>query len=339
MIEGSDVQRAGVAPVPPGTVRPHWSVMIPTFNCAGHLRRTLASVLAQDPGPDAMQVEVVDDCSTTDDPAAVVAELGRGRVGFFRQPRNLGHVGNFNTCLNRAQGMLVHVLHGDDLVLENFYQRMAVPFTRHPDLGAAFCRHAYIDEAGHWRDIPAPLREHAGTLGDAAALIASHQPIQTPGVVVRREVYERLGGFDARMLHCGEDWEMWVRIAAHYAMWYEPEVLALYRRHTGSLTGRSLRSGQNIRDLRMAIDIYRAYIPSSAADRVARSAREHTARWAISLATDMMYAGDNEGALRQVREALRTSLAPPVVRRLARMAWRFAWLRARGPMNVDGSGG
>jgi glycosyltransferase involved in cell wall biosynthesis len=46
--------------------RPLWSVMIPTFRCARFLRRTLDSVLSQDPGQDVMQIEVVDDCSNND---------------------------------------------------------------------------------------------------------------------------------------------------------------------------------------------------------------------------------------------------------------------------------
>jgi cellulose synthase/poly-beta-1,6-N-acetylglucosamine synthase-like glycosyltransferase len=69
-----------IAPVPEGTPRPFWSVMIPAYNCDEYLRRTLASVLEQDPGPGDMQIEVVDDCSTQGDPAAVVREVGRGRL-------------------------------------------------------------------------------------------------------------------------------------------------------------------------------------------------------------------------------------------------------------------
>ena len=44
-------------------------------------------------------------------------------------------------------------------------------------------------------------------------------------IAVRREAYECLGGFDAR-LKCSEDWEMWVRIAARYPIWHEPAPLA-----------------------------------------------------------------------------------------------------------------
>jgi glycosyltransferase involved in cell wall biosynthesis len=55
----------------------------PDYNCASYLRETLASVLAQDPGPEHMQIEVIDDCSTKDDPQAVVREMGMGRVSFI----------------------------------------------------------------------------------------------------------------------------------------------------------------------------------------------------------------------------------------------------------------
>ena len=67
--------------------RPLWSVMIPTFHCARFLRQTLESVLSQDPGPDVMQIEVIDDCSTQDDPESVVRAIAGERVHFFQQPK------------------------------------------------------------------------------------------------------------------------------------------------------------------------------------------------------------------------------------------------------------
>ena len=88
--------RAIVPPVSEQIVRPLWSVMIPTYNCAEYLRETLASVLVQDPGAEIMQIEVIDDHSTQDNPAAIVEELGRGRVGFYQQPQNVGHIKKFS---------------------------------------------------------------------------------------------------------------------------------------------------------------------------------------------------------------------------------------------------
>src|SRR5882762_9895331 len=109
-----------ITPVSPADVHPLWSVLIPTYNCIEWLRQTLEGVLVQDPGPEKMQIEVVDDYSTDGDVGALVQEIGKGRIGFFRQEKNRGSLRNFETCLNRSKGYLVHLLHGDDLVLKGF---------------------------------------------------------------------------------------------------------------------------------------------------------------------------------------------------------------------------
>lgn len=96
--------RENILPVPCDVPRPVWSVMIPTYNCGQFLGETLASVLAQDPGPEIMQIAVVDDCSMHDDPQAVVEAVGRGRVSFFRQPFNVGNAGNFNYVPEASAG-------------------------------------------------------------------------------------------------------------------------------------------------------------------------------------------------------------------------------------------
>jgi glycosyltransferase involved in cell wall biosynthesis len=302
--------RAEIPPVADGAPRPLWSVMIPTFECARYLRTTLESVLAQAPGPDVMQIEVVDDHSTGDDPRAVVEEAGRGRVAFHRQTENVGHVRNFETCLRRARGHLVHLLHGDDFVLDGFYDALGSALVAHPEVGAAFCRQIYVDEDGRRTDTSPLERERSGALDGWLERIASEQRILTPSIVVRRAVYERLGGFDRRLV-CAEDWEMWVRIAAHFPVWYEAEPLAAYRIHSASNTGRHVRSGEDIRYTRMAIQLFEPYLPSDRARRLARTAKRTYAVSALRTARAMLAAGDVRGAAAQCREALRCCLARP----------------------------
>ncbi len=65
MVTDSD-NRIRLAPVSEGGQRPLWSVVVPTFHFARFLHQTLESVLSQDPGPDVMQIEVIDDCSNND---------------------------------------------------------------------------------------------------------------------------------------------------------------------------------------------------------------------------------------------------------------------------------
>jgi glycosyltransferase involved in cell wall biosynthesis len=309
-VTGNSHYRTAIAPVSGGE-RPLWSVMIPAHDCASYLRETLASVLAQDPGPEHMQIEVVDDASS-DEPEAVVAELGGGRVGFFRQPRNVGHVANFNTCLERSRGRLVHLLHGDDCVREGFYAAMSRLLEAEGSAGAAFCRYIAIDEQGNWSSIAALEQRSAGLIEGWLERIATGQRLQTPCMVVRREAYERLGGFDSRG-GFAEDWEMWVRIAASYPVAYEPRPLALYRVHSLSRTGRMLRTGENVRDLRRVIDINREHLPPDQADEITRRALRETATTCLRRARRMLGAGDTEAMWAQVREAVRSDASPRVL--------------------------
>ena len=285
--------------------------MIPSHNCEQYLRETLASVLAQDPGPDRMQIEVVDDASS-DDPRGVVDELGRGRVGFFRQPTNVGHVANFNVCLERSRGRLVHLLHGDDCVRDGFYAAMERLLEREVEAGAAFCRYVAIDEAGRWGNLAQLEQPEAGVIGGWLERIAVGQRLQTPCMVVRREVYEAVGGFDRRG-GFAEDWEMWVRIAARYPVAYLPEPLALYRVHPVSRTGRFLRTGENVRDLRRVIEINREHLPPEQADALTRRALRETATTCLRRARRALGRRDTATAWAQLREAAR--LVPPLVRR------------------------
>lgn len=291
--------------------------MIPTFNCARYLSEALGSVLAQDAGPEHMQIEVVDDHSTHDEPAAVVEAVGRGRVTLYRQDANVGHVRNFETCLRRARGRLIHLLHGDDYVRDGFYQRMERAFAN-ADVGAAFCRQVFMDADGHWQGVsPLELRQ-SGVLPDALERLAAEQRIMTPSIAVRRDVYEALGGFDTRLV-CSEDWEMWVRIASRYAIWYEVEPLAVYRMHDASNTGRHVRSGADMRYTCQAISIFRSYLPDPIADTVSRKARETYALSALVTARSLLRRGEVGGGLAQSREALRCCASRKVVGRMLRL--------------------
>ncbi|MBE9039588.1 glycosyltransferase family 2 protein [Oscillatoriales cyanobacterium LEGE 11467] len=309
----NEQHRATIRPVPEGVQRPLWSVIIPTYNCANYLRETLASVLAQDPGPEVMQIEVVDDCSTADDPAAVVAELGKGRVSFYQQPENVGYIRNYETCLQRSRGRWIHILHGDDCVREGFYRQMQQAFENNSELGAAFCRTIKMDEFSRWQEIEPLLEPESGILRNWLERIAVRQLISTVSIVVAREVYEKLGGFDRRFSCWAEDWEMWVRIAANYPVWYEAQPLAIRRRHSVSLSGDSRRTGKNMQDVRKAISIVQQYIPDRTARKLSRTASKNYGIHALSTARKYANSGDIVAALNQIREALRCSLSLTVV--------------------------
>jgi glycosyltransferase involved in cell wall biosynthesis len=289
--------------------------MIQTFNCAQYLTQTLQSVLEQDPGAEHMQIQVVDDHSTQDDPEAVVRKMGHGRVEFYRQSCNVGITENFATCLQNSRGRLVHLLHGDDYVLDGFYERMQRGFDADARIGAAFCRHYLLADSG--RTISTLEQEVSGVLDNWLQRLASEQRIMTPSMVVRREVYEAVGGFDARLI-CSEDWEMWVRIAARYPIWYEAQPLAVYRMHSHSNTGRHVRTAEDMRYTRAAIDMFADYLPAPQAAAIVRGAKQTYALSALRMARVLLEQRDLQGFRAQFQEALRLSRSAKV---LSMAAW------------------
>ncbi len=153
-------------------------------------------------------------------------------------------------------------------------------------------------------------------------------PASVGGTVVRRSVYEHLGSFDSRLLN-GEDWEMWVRIAAHYPVWYEPEPLALYRRHEVSISAHDVATGANMQDARRIIELNRSQLPPEREAAVTEKARELAAIAGLRHALNAIARGDGATWRIQNVEALRTSHSRAVLTHAAYFTVRASrhWVR------------
>ncbi len=226
--------------------RPKWSVMIPSYNCVRFLEQSLLSVLQQDCGEDMMQIEVIDDFSTNDDPEALVNLIGNGRVHFFRQAVNVGAVKNFNTCVERAKGELIHILHGDDWVKDGFYETVSKAFDNYPNIGIAISGCSDFDENSKLLNSPLEISSLLSPSKNIDNFLYSN-PIRPPGVVIRKKVYDSIGKFDENFIHCA-DWDMWVRVIHNFSGLYIPLDLASYRIFAGNDTSKLTLSGENIRD-------------------------------------------------------------------------------------------
>jgi glycosyltransferase involved in cell wall biosynthesis len=297
-----------ILPVESSIKRPMWSIMIPTYNCHRYLAQCIKSVLAQDQGQAYMQIEVIDDCSTDGDIEALVCDLGQGRIGFYKQATNVGSLRNFETCLTRAKGYRVHLLHGDDRVHNGFYHEIDALFKENQQIGAAFTGYSFIDVDDNLLDITCDkIQGNVGLVRNFLLDIGRRQLIQPPSIVVRRDVYEQIGSFYA--VHFGEDWEMWCRIASRFPVAYSPKVLAEYRvSNRSSISHRSFMSGQNIIDIKKVIEIIGKYIPLESRKETERLAKEYYSLYCIKVANALLLQ-DKRVAKLQVRGALGLNLS------------------------------
>ena len=203
---------------------------IPAYNRPHLLAETLASIAAQTAAVD-YEVVVCDD-GPTEDNRRVVEQFPAAR--FFYHPNRpaLGPVGNWNECLRRARGRWVMVLHEDD-TLYPWYLAIVWPRLR-ADLAAVCTKTAQGAAA------PA-LSAPTGTPGvwsypPRCFLKSSMTPF--PGVLVRRELALRLGGFDERAGPLA-DYEFWYRLACAGRVEVVRTVGAFYRVGAGQWTERA----------------------------------------------------------------------------------------------------
>jgi hypothetical protein len=273
-----------------------------------------------------MQIEVVSDgaagADDTDDDDAIQAEIealvrsiAGDRAAFHRHPVRAGHPEIFNVCVRRANGHWIHILHDDDSVAPGFYQALHAGIVQEPRIGAAFCRHTRVDEQGRNVGLTLLERETPGTLDGWVDRVAVACRLQTPSIVVRREAYERLGGY-CHQAKSAFDWEMWQRISVHYPIWYEPTPLAFSRKSGASESARLSESGRQIADSRAAIEVARSYLPAEKVDALARRALEHSAMWAFEIARQEIKRGNLVAAMANLREGILCSRSEEATRAL-----------------------
>ncbi len=316
----SDQQPPAIDPVPDspdGARRPFWSVMIPCYNGDDLLARTLSSVLAQDPGPEQMQIEVVDDASSTGDPAAVVAAVGKGRVGFYRQPENIGAARNFSTCAQRSRGEWVHLLHGDDLVLPGFYARYRERIEQCPDAVMVGAQTLYVDAQERCVGITPPLDTAGGCVPQADVVFATRHPLRFVSMVVRRDAYEKAGGFDPTLMHTN-DWELMTRMAGLGPVAWVDTPLGLYRTHPDSDSNRLHQRTDYLDDCLRAVEIVSARFPDEDQRRQVRRAMiRFTSEYALDVGTGLVHQGWYRAA---ARNALRGARIDPSMHSWSRAA-------------------
>lgn len=224
--------------------------MVPCYQPTSLLRQTLASAsVALRKMSSEVQLEIVDDASPDVDVRDLVKSWDIPNVRVHRRETNGGLAKCWNTCIQRARGEFVHILHQDDLVKPDFYNDFQDLFVRHPSAGMAFCRVEFLQASTITEE---PIEQHnEGILLDWLDRICERLRLQCPSVVVRKSTYEKVGGFDEKLRYV-VDWEMWVRIAAHFPVAYTPKLLASYRVHEGSETARLRRCGLISMDAKQA---------------------------------------------------------------------------------------
>jgi glycosyltransferase involved in cell wall biosynthesis len=268
------------------------SAIIPTYNRSAVLPRALDSVLAQTRPPD--EVIVIDDGST-DDTADMLRQRYAGlfgeRLRYVRQP-NAGVSSARNHGMRLARGDFFAFLDSDDTWLPDKTQRQADWLAEHPDHGMVLCDVERTDDALQRIDV-FHRRDVIPTDGWVLRWLLHNPALAPVSAMMRREVFEDVGGFDER-LRTAEDIEYHLRIAARWRIGVVDEILASAVRGQHGLSATSSTYDDYVTVMEQAVEKARGVVSDperfhALGAAYVRNARGMLIRWrwrdAMNLAT------------------------------------------------------
>jgi glycosyltransferase involved in cell wall biosynthesis len=204
---------------------PRVSIVIPTYNLAQYIGRTLATVFGQTYSD--YEVIVADDGST-DDTQNVLSPWD-GKILYLYQS-NRGVAAARNLALSKASGEFIAYVDADDMWYPQKLQRQVSFLDAHQEYGLVHSEFSIVDESDqiiHARFNQDTDREVPR--GSCAMDLLRRNHIQPLTVMERHECIQRTGGFDVRLKGV-DDYLRWILLALDgIAIGYVDEPLAMYR--------------------------------------------------------------------------------------------------------------
>ena len=200
--------------------KPLVSVIIPTFNRAAMVVEAVDSVLAQNYQP--LEIIVVDDGST-DDTGVRLADYGE-RLQVIRLPLNRGVSAARNWGIRQSHGAYVALLDSDDLWLPDKIERQMDFFLTHPEAMICQTEEIWIRRGKRVN----PKHKHRKYSGSIFSHCLPLCIVSPSAVMFKRELISQVGLFDEQLPAC-EDYDLWLRIAAHHPIFLLDEPLIIKR--------------------------------------------------------------------------------------------------------------
>ncbi|MGE5351262.1 MAG: glycosyltransferase [Acidobacteriota bacterium] len=232
------------------------SVIIVNFNVKEFLQNLLGSI-QKSTGKISTEVIVIDNAS--DDGSVEILREKFPWVKLIASQKNLGFGRANNLGLEISQGKYILLINPDTIVQEDTFQKLISFFEKTPDAGLAGCKVLNSDgtlQLACRRGFPGPWTSFTKVTGlsklfPKSRLFARYNmtyldenqtyevdAISGAFMMMKREVYEKVGGFDSQFFMYGEDLDLCYRIQkAGYKVYYVHDTQIIH--YKGESTKRS----------------------------------------------------------------------------------------------------
>jgi glycosyltransferase involved in cell wall biosynthesis len=220
---------------------PTVSVSIATYNRAAMVRQGIESALSQTLAP--LEICVADDAST-DDTWSTLTQLTaqEPRVRIFRHDKNSGGVENWNFAIRQTSGDYIAWCSDDDRFLPDHLFASLTYLEAHPEVGLVHSGFLDALETESGSEVQErALRFTRDTILDRSGLLSYltryyDWPFHPSTIVMRREVWNAVGPFDATYALADTDW--FVRAVEKFPVAMLARHSVLNRRHPGNWSNR-----------------------------------------------------------------------------------------------------
>ena len=208
---------------------PHFSVIIPLYNKAPYVRKTVESVLGQTLGDYEL---IIIDNGSNDGSSEIVAEFTDPRVRIVRLEENVGVSNARNKGVSLSTSPYITFLDADDWWEPTFLEEMAGLIERHPNAGIYGTSYWMVKNS---KKRLAPIGVDDGfTEGEINYCTVYAKtlcmPLTSITVAIPRAVFDEAGGFKPH-LKLGEDFDLWIRIALKYKVVFLNKPLSNYNQN------------------------------------------------------------------------------------------------------------
>jgi glycosyltransferase involved in cell wall biosynthesis len=195
-----------------------------------------------------VEILVVDDASTDTSRQRLQAyAAAHPQIRLLLLEQNLGNCRAFNHAFAQARGAFIIDFATDDVMLPGRVAAQVQAFScLGPDYGVVFTDAELIDEASHSLGY-FYKRDAAGrpwpqvAQGDVYAQVLERFFISSPTLMIRRQVFEKLGGYDETLAY--EDFDLMVRAARDFKFYFLDQPLTRRRLHPQQLSKKWYRVG------------------------------------------------------------------------------------------------
>ena len=217
------------------------SVIVPAYNVAGFIGDALNSVLAQTFTD--YEIIVINDGSPDTEALEKVLAPYLSRIVYLKQ-ENRGVSAARNTGIKAARGSLIAFLDGDDTWLPHYLEVQVPRIQADPTIDVLYPNVIMFGDSSEAGEEFMTICPSNGEVTFERLLLQECNVSNCS--IVRRETILRAGLFD-ESLRSVEDFDLWLRVikqGGHIA--YHREVLARYRRRSGSLTANPIWLSKHI---------------------------------------------------------------------------------------------